>query len=214
MQRHRRRPRSALDDNPVVKRGAAGSLALVCCQSYPVGPRGVAIAPAVFPTRSQSPRQPHACLPLQTPGCAEAFYRGASEPATGGTDASGPVDFAPVREAADEIVHLAFISMNLLNPASAASLKVMWTRSPSSARSRLMSSSVLLTGAIGRGRRSTSNPRSASCSSGSSGWRQRHASGSAAGDCPRSTGRAGIPARTSLRHRGRDQRGNRARGRT
>lgn len=55
-------------------------------------------------------------LTLQTPGCAEAVYRGASEPATGGTDASGPVDFAPVREAADEIVHLAFISMNLLEP--------------------------------------------------------------------------------------------------
>jgi hypothetical protein len=34
------------------------------------------------------------------PGNAEAFYRGASEPASAGTDPSGPVGFARVREAA------------------------------------------------------------------------------------------------------------------
>jgi hypothetical protein len=88
----------------------------VCCQSYPVGPRGVAIAPAVFPTRSQLPRQPYACLPCRHPVVRRPSTAGASEPATGGTDASGPVGFAPVREAADEIVHLAFISMNPVEP--------------------------------------------------------------------------------------------------
>lgn len=40
-------------------------------------------------------------LTLQTPGGAEAFYRGASEPATADTDPAGPVDFARVREATE-----------------------------------------------------------------------------------------------------------------
>ena len=40
-------------------------------------------------------------LTLQTPGSAEAFYRGASEPASADSDPSGPVDFARVRESAD-----------------------------------------------------------------------------------------------------------------
>jgi hypothetical protein len=40
-------------------------------------------------------------LTLQTPGSAEAFYRGASEPAGADADPAGPVDFARVRESAE-----------------------------------------------------------------------------------------------------------------
>jgi hypothetical protein len=40
-------------------------------------------------------------LCLQTPGSAEAFYRGASEPAGADTDPAGPVDFDRVRESAE-----------------------------------------------------------------------------------------------------------------
>lgn len=67
---------------------------------HPVGPRGIAIAPRgvahAFLVTSQTAR----VLTLQTPGSAEAFYRGASEPADAGADPSGPVDFARVGEAA------------------------------------------------------------------------------------------------------------------
>jgi hypothetical protein len=40
-------------------------------------------------------------LCLQTPGSAEAFYRGASEPAGADTSPAGPVDFDRVRESAE-----------------------------------------------------------------------------------------------------------------
>jgi quercetin dioxygenase-like cupin family protein len=70
-------------------------------QDHRIGPRGVAIAlrgvPHAFLVTSHTAR----VLTLQTPGSAEAFYRGASEPATAGADPSGPVDFARVRESAD-----------------------------------------------------------------------------------------------------------------
>lgn len=70
-------------------------------KDYPVGPRGVAIAlrgvPHAFLVTSQTGR----VLTLQTPGSAEPFYRGASEPATADSDPSGPVDFARVRESAE-----------------------------------------------------------------------------------------------------------------
>jgi quercetin dioxygenase-like cupin family protein len=59
-----------------------------------VAPRGV---PHAFLVTSETAR----VLTLQTPGSAEGFYRGASEPAPAGSDPSGPVDFARVREAAD-----------------------------------------------------------------------------------------------------------------
>jgi hypothetical protein len=65
MQRHRRRPRSAFDDNPVVKRGAAGSLALCVARAIPSAtrsrdrPRGVSHA---FPVTSPAART----LTLQT----------------------------------------------------------------------------------------------------------------------------------------------------
>ena len=68
---------------------------------YPVGPRGVAIAPRGVPHAILVTSPTARLLTLQTPGSAEAFYRGASEPATDATDPSGPVDFARVREAAE-----------------------------------------------------------------------------------------------------------------
>jgi len=40
-------------------------------------------------------------LCLQTPGSAEAFYRGASEPVDADADPSGPVDFDRVRQSAE-----------------------------------------------------------------------------------------------------------------
>jgi quercetin dioxygenase-like cupin family protein len=74
-----------------------------------VGPRGVAIAsrgvPHAFLVTSQTAR----VLTLQTPGTAEAFYRGASEPASADTDPSGPVDFARVREAAERSGGMQFL---------------------------------------------------------------------------------------------------------
>jgi quercetin dioxygenase-like cupin family protein len=70
-------------------------------KNYPVGPRGVAIAPRGFPHAFLVTSPTARVLTLQTPGSAEAFYRGASEPASADTDPSGPVDFARVRESAD-----------------------------------------------------------------------------------------------------------------
>ena len=53
------------------------------------------------PARSWSPRRAARVLCLQVPGSAEAFYRGASEPAGADTDPAGPVGFARVRESAE-----------------------------------------------------------------------------------------------------------------
>src|SRR6266542_2084439 len=61
---------------------------------YAIAPRGV---PHAFLVTSRTAR----VLTLQTPGSAEAFYRGASGPASADADPSGPVDFARVRESAD-----------------------------------------------------------------------------------------------------------------
>jgi quercetin dioxygenase-like cupin family protein len=68
---------------------------------HPVGPRGVAVAPRGVPHAFLVTSPTARVLTLQTPGSAEAFYRGASESATAGTDPAGPVDFARVREAAE-----------------------------------------------------------------------------------------------------------------
>jgi len=70
-------------------------------KNYPVGPRGVAIAPRGVPHAFLVTSPTARVLTLQTPGTAEAFYRGASEPASADTDPSGPVDFGRVREAAE-----------------------------------------------------------------------------------------------------------------
>jgi mannose-6-phosphate isomerase-like protein (cupin superfamily) len=70
-------------------------------KEHTVRPRGVAVAPRgvahAFLVTSPIAR----VLTLQTPGSAESFYRGASEPAGADTDPSGPVDFDRVREAAE-----------------------------------------------------------------------------------------------------------------
>jgi quercetin dioxygenase-like cupin family protein len=70
---------------------------------HPLGPNGVAVAlrgvPHAFLVTSETAR----VLTLQTPGSAEAFYRGASEPAGPGSDPSGPVDLARVRDVAQRV---------------------------------------------------------------------------------------------------------------
>jgi quercetin dioxygenase-like cupin family protein len=68
---------------------------------HPVGPRGLAVAPRGVPHAFLVTSPTARVLTLLTPGSAEAFYRGASEPANADTDHSGPVDFARVREAAE-----------------------------------------------------------------------------------------------------------------
>jgi len=76
-----------------------------------VGAHGVAVAlrgvPHAFLVTSPAAR----ILTLLTPGGAEAFYRGASEPAADDDDGSGPVDFARVRASAE-----ASGGMRLLGP--------------------------------------------------------------------------------------------------
>jgi quercetin dioxygenase-like cupin family protein len=68
---------------------------------HPVGPRGVAIAPRGVPHAFLVTSSIARVLTLQTPGSAEAFYRGASEPAGADADPAGPVDLARVRESAE-----------------------------------------------------------------------------------------------------------------
>ena len=68
---------------------------------HAVGPRGVAVAPRGVPHAFLVTSPTARVLTLQTPGSAEAFYRGAERPANADTDPSGPVDFARVREAAE-----------------------------------------------------------------------------------------------------------------
>jgi len=68
---------------------------------HSLGPRGIAVAPRgvahAFLVTSETAR----VLCLQTPGSAEQFYRGASEPADADADPHGPVDFDKVRESAE-----------------------------------------------------------------------------------------------------------------
>lgn len=70
-------------------------------EEHPVGPHGVAVAPRGVPHAFLVTSQTARVLTLQTPGSAEAFYRGASEPANADTDPSGPVDLQRVRESAE-----------------------------------------------------------------------------------------------------------------
>lgn len=70
-------------------------------EDYPIGVHGVAVAPRGVPHAFLVTSQTARVLTLQTPGSAEAFYRGASEPADADADLSGPVDFARVSEAAE-----------------------------------------------------------------------------------------------------------------
>ena len=72
-------------------------------ENHAMGPNGVAVAPRgvahAFLVTSETAR----VLTLLTPGSAEPFYRGASEPAGADARPSGPVDFARVRESAETI---------------------------------------------------------------------------------------------------------------
>jgi quercetin dioxygenase-like cupin family protein len=66
-----------------------------------VGPRGFVFAPRGVPHAFLVTSPEARLLCLETPGSAEAFYRGASKPLGGEEDPSGPVDFALVRESAE-----------------------------------------------------------------------------------------------------------------
>jgi quercetin dioxygenase-like cupin family protein len=69
--------------------------------NYPLGPRGIAVAPRGVPHAFLVTSATARVLCLQTPGSAEAFYRGASEPAGIDPDPHGPVDFDRVRASAE-----------------------------------------------------------------------------------------------------------------
>src|SRR5919204_730382 len=69
-------------------------------ENHAVGPRGIAVAPRGVPHAFLVTSPTARVLCLQTPGSAEAFYRGASEPAGDDTDPTGPVDFDKGREPA------------------------------------------------------------------------------------------------------------------
>jgi quercetin dioxygenase-like cupin family protein len=66
-----------------------------------VGPRGFAFAPRGVPHAFLVTSPEARILCLETPGSAEAFYRGASEPLGDSSERPRPVDFAKVRESAD-----------------------------------------------------------------------------------------------------------------
>jgi quercetin dioxygenase-like cupin family protein len=67
-----------------------------------VGAHGFAMAPRGVPHAFLVTSPTARVLTLQTPGSAEAFYRGASESAADDTDPAGPVDFNRVRAAAEQ----------------------------------------------------------------------------------------------------------------
>jgi quercetin dioxygenase-like cupin family protein len=62
-----------------------------------VGTGGVAMAPRGAPHAFLVTSEAARILFLETPGSGEAFYRGASEPATRELEVAAPVDFARVR---------------------------------------------------------------------------------------------------------------------
>jgi quercetin dioxygenase-like cupin family protein len=66
-----------------------------------VGSGGVALAPRGVPHAFLVTSETARILFLETPGSSEAFYRGASEPATPELEAAAPVDFARVRASAE-----------------------------------------------------------------------------------------------------------------
>jgi quercetin dioxygenase-like cupin family protein len=68
---------------------------------HQVGVGGVAVAPRGAPHAFLVTSKMARILCLETPGTSEAFYRGASEPATRDLEASAPVDFARVRASAE-----------------------------------------------------------------------------------------------------------------
>jgi len=62
---------------------------------------GVALAPRGVPHAFLVASETARILFLETPGSSEAFYRGASEPATTDLEIAAPVDFARVRASAE-----------------------------------------------------------------------------------------------------------------
>ena len=70
-------------------------------QDHRVADRGMAFAPRGVPHAFLVTSPTARLLTLLTPGSAENFYRGASEPADAATDPAGPVDFARVQESAE-----------------------------------------------------------------------------------------------------------------
>jgi quercetin dioxygenase-like cupin family protein len=66
-----------------------------------LGSGGVAMAPRGVPHAFLVTSETARILFLETPGSSEAFYRGASEPATRELETAAPVDFARVRESAE-----------------------------------------------------------------------------------------------------------------
>lgn len=68
---------------------------------HPVAAGGFAMAPRGVPHAFLVTSPTARVLTLLTPGSAEDFYRGASEPAQAGGGASGPVDFDRVRASAE-----------------------------------------------------------------------------------------------------------------
>ncbi len=68
---------------------------------HPIEQRAIAFAPRGVPHAFLVTSPTARVLCLQTPGSAEAFYRGASVPAGDDTDPAGPVDFERVRESAE-----------------------------------------------------------------------------------------------------------------
>jgi quercetin dioxygenase-like cupin family protein len=70
-------------------------------EEHLVGAGGIAFAPRGVPHAFLVISPTARLLTLLTPGSAEAFYRGASEPAGAEADPAGPVDFARVRTAAE-----------------------------------------------------------------------------------------------------------------
>jgi quercetin dioxygenase-like cupin family protein len=70
-------------------------------QNHPIGPGAIAVAPRGVPHAFLVTSPTARVLCLQVPGSAEAFYRGASEPAGADTNPAGPVDFDRVRQSAE-----------------------------------------------------------------------------------------------------------------
>ena len=66
-----------------------------------LGSGGVATAPRGVPHAFLVTSETARVLCLETPGSSEAFYRGASEPATTELELAAPVDFARVRASAE-----------------------------------------------------------------------------------------------------------------
>jgi len=76
---------------------------LVHCdgENHRLGAGGVGVVPRGVPHALLVTSKIARVLVMVVPGKGEAFFRGASEPATADTDASGPVDFDRLRHSAE-----------------------------------------------------------------------------------------------------------------